>query len=125
MLLILEFKLSMSHTMSHLHEEIIRKPKETLKVAVPAFIYTLQNNLLYVAVSNLPAATFQGKLSHFVTFIREIYVLNSVLPIKNIDNCHIFRHNAQSNSDKNSMDVNDYSIPRCSTCTGKVQLILI
>ena len=44
-----------------MHDEIIKKPIETLKVAVPAFIYTLQNNLLYIAVSNLPAATFQGK----------------------------------------------------------------
>ncbi|OWA54033.1 UDP-galactose translocator [Hypsibius exemplaris] len=42
-----------------LHEEIIRKPMETLKVAVPAFIYTFQNNLTFVAVSNLDAATFQ------------------------------------------------------------------
>jgi Nucleotide-sugar transporter len=42
-----------------LHEEIIRKPVETLKVAVPAFIYTFQNNLTFVAVSNLDAATFQ------------------------------------------------------------------
>ena len=42
-----------------LHEEIIKKPVETLKVAVPAFIYTFQNNLTFVAVSNLDAATFQ------------------------------------------------------------------
>lgn len=32
---------------------------DTLKVAVPAFIYVIQNNLLYIAVENLPAATFQ------------------------------------------------------------------
>ena len=28
-------------------------------MAVPAFIYTVQNNLLYVSISNLPAAVFQ------------------------------------------------------------------
>merc|ERR550519_2681971 len=81
MLLILEFKLSMSHTMSHLHEEIIRKPKETLKVAVPAFIYTLQNNLLYVAVSNLPAATFQVsyQLKILTTALFSVFMLNKKL----------------------------------------------
>lgn len=42
-----------------LWNEIFRKPMETLKVAVPAFIYTFQNNLTFVAVSNLDAATFQ------------------------------------------------------------------
>ena len=52
--------------LTHMHDEIIKKPIETLKVAVPAFIYTLQNNLLYIAVSNLPAATFQGKSYYFL-----------------------------------------------------------
>ncbi|XP_069825138.1 UDP-N-acetylglucosamine transporter isoform X2 [Dendropsophus ebraccatus] len=42
-----------------LHDEIIDKPMETLKLAIPSGIYTLQNNLLYVALSNLDAATYQ------------------------------------------------------------------
>uniref|UniRef100_A0A3B5LFT0 Solute carrier family 35 member A3b n=1 Tax=Xiphophorus couchianus TaxID=32473 RepID=A0A3B5LFT0_9TELE len=42
-----------------LKEEIVKKPVETMKLAVPAGIYTLQNNLLYVALSNLDAATYQ------------------------------------------------------------------
>ncbi|XP_047445201.1 solute carrier family 35 member A3b [Mugil cephalus] len=42
-----------------LREEIVNKPMETMKLAVPAGIYTLQNNLLYVALSNLDAATYQ------------------------------------------------------------------
>ena len=29
------------------------------KMAVPAVIYMIQNNLLFIGVSNLPAATFQ------------------------------------------------------------------
>eukprot|EP00063_Salmo_salar_P070491 XP_014045326.1 PREDICTED: UDP-N-acetylglucosamine transporter-like isoform X2 [Salmo salar] len=42
-----------------LKEEILNKPMETLKLAIPSGIYTLQNNLLYIALSNLDAATYQ------------------------------------------------------------------
>jgi UDP-sugar transporter A1/2/3 len=39
--------------------EILGKPGETLKMLIPSGLYALQNNLLYVALSNLEAATFQ------------------------------------------------------------------
>ncbi|PFX15653.1 UDP-N-acetylglucosamine transporter [Stylophora pistillata] len=42
-----------------LREEIYDKPWETLKLAVPSGLYTIQNNLLFVALSNLDAATYQ------------------------------------------------------------------
>mmetsp|Transcript_93209 Transcript_93209/g.266405 ORF Transcript_93209/g.266405 Transcript_93209/m.266405 type:complete len:291 (+) Transcript_93209:146-1018(+) len=40
-------------------EFIGEKPLESAKVLVPAVIYTIQSNLLYIAVSNLDAPTFQ------------------------------------------------------------------
>ncbi|VDN57091.1 unnamed protein product [Dracunculus medinensis] len=41
-----------------MYQQIIGQPVDTLKVCLPAIIYVVQNNLLYVAVSNLPAATY-------------------------------------------------------------------
>lgn len=40
-------------------KEILGKPAETMKMLIPSGLYALQNNLLYVALSNLEAATFQ------------------------------------------------------------------
>jgi len=39
--------------------EILGKPKEIMRMLIPSGLYALQNNLLYVALSNLEAATFQ------------------------------------------------------------------
>ncbi|XP_071511997.1 UDP-N-acetylglucosamine transporter-like [Diadema antillarum] len=40
-------------------EEIIEKPVDSLKLAIPSGLYTLQNNLLFLALSHLDAATYQ------------------------------------------------------------------
>jgi len=42
-----------------LYRDVIVNWKDTLLVSVPAFIYMLQNNLLYVAAANLDATTCQ------------------------------------------------------------------
>jgi Nucleotide-sugar transporter len=38
---------------------IMDSPGEMLKLCVPSLLYTVQNNLLYLALSNLDAATYQ------------------------------------------------------------------
>jgi len=42
-----------------IYTKIICQPYDTFKTGIPALLYTLQNNLLFVAISNLDAATFQ------------------------------------------------------------------
>ncbi|VDN55614.1 unnamed protein product [Dracunculus medinensis] len=42
-----------------IHREFLINSKETLKVGVPAFLYVIQNNLLFLALTKLDAATYQ------------------------------------------------------------------
>ena len=42
-----------------IYNTIVRQPYDTFKTGIPALLYTLQNNLLFIAISNLDAATFQ------------------------------------------------------------------
>lgn len=66
---------------SHLYSSIIGQPLDTLKLSVPALIYTIQNNLQYVAISNLDAATFQvskqNKSVYYFSFYWKILVLQA------------------------------------------------
>ncbi|ORZ03904.1 nucleotide-sugar transporter-domain-containing protein [Syncephalastrum racemosum] len=39
--------------------EVFGKPRETLRMVIPSGLYALQNNLLYIALTHLEAATFQ------------------------------------------------------------------
>ena len=48
-----------ARTITMLKTEIIDKKTETLRLSVPSVLYTIQNNLLYIALTHLDAATFQ------------------------------------------------------------------
>ena len=70
-----------SGLIAEFNKNIINAPLDTMKVAVPGLIYTIQNNLLYVAVSNLPAATFQVvyQIKILTTALFSVFMLDKKL----------------------------------------------
>ena len=56
--------------------EIIYKPNETAKLIVPSGLYAVQNNLLYLALSNLDAATYQVKTFSIWEITSKNYIEN-------------------------------------------------
>ncbi|CAF3357869.1 unnamed protein product [Rotaria sp. Silwood1] len=64
-----------------IYNKIMRQPYDTFKTGIPALLYTLQNNLLFVAISNLDAATFQVsyQLKIFTTAVLMVVILHRQL----------------------------------------------
>ncbi|KAM5163316.1 CMP-sialic acid transporter [Mantella aurantiaca] len=50
---------SSSRLISSLRENVLGSPVEMLKLAIPSLVYALQNNMAFVALSNLDAAVYQ------------------------------------------------------------------
>jgi len=72
---------SLSKWWTALDNTIIKQPMDTLKVMVPSAVYLIQNNLLYVAASNLDVATYQitYQLKILTTAIFAVTMLNKKL----------------------------------------------
>ncbi|XP_023219472.1 UDP-N-acetylglucosamine transporter-like isoform X1 [Centruroides sculpturatus] len=50
---------SFSKAIVSIYRTVIKQPMDTVKVAIPSLVYTLQNNLIYVGATHLDAATCQ------------------------------------------------------------------
>lgn len=50
---------SENNLLSELNTHVLQSPVEVAKLSIPSFMYTVQNNLLYFALSNLDPATYQ------------------------------------------------------------------
>lgn len=50
---------SLTRLITSLKENVFGSPKELLKLSVPSVVYAVQNNMAFVALSNLDAAVYQ------------------------------------------------------------------
>ena len=64
---------SLTGAVQYFINEIVCKPRETAKLIIPSGLYAMQNNLLYLALSNLDAATYQVSRQLYVFSIRVFF----------------------------------------------------
>lgn len=81
LLLILKDEGTLNDLWKVVKEEIIGSPWETIKLLIPATLYTIQNNLLFLALSKLDAATYQVtyQLKILCTALFSVYMLHKRL----------------------------------------------
>merc|ERR1712019_293348 len=67
--------------MSIMRQHLLRSPAETLKVSVPSLLYAVQNNLLFISLSNLSGAVYQVtyQLKILTTAILSVIMLGKSL----------------------------------------------
>ena len=67
---------SFSRLKNALVEHVFYSPKELLKLSVPSVVYGLQNNMAFVALSNLDAAVYQvATWIHFLIYFIKYFTL--------------------------------------------------
>lgn len=102
LLAIFQLKCSVSKSIKLMYSEIICRPLDTLPLAVPSFLYVLQDNLIIFALSCLDAATYQVGYIYLCKCILRQYSLNFVhsfqgnLSNKDSDNCVIRQNIAET-----------------------------
>ncbi|KAG2467832.1 S35A1 protein, partial [Polypterus senegalus] len=67
---------SLGRLVSTLRENVCGNPKELLKLSIPSVVYAVQNNMAFLALSNLDAAVYQIEQNSFLGFI---YIAIAVL----------------------------------------------
>ena len=72
-------------------DEILGKPSETFKLMVPSGLYCLQNNLLFLALTNLDAATYQVSTQLSCSLKCEVsqFFSSGHLSAQDFDNCNL------------------------------------
>ncbi|XP_042299201.1 CMP-sialic acid transporter isoform X2 [Sceloporus undulatus] len=59
---------SLGRLLTSLKENVLGSPKELLKLSVPSLVYAIQNNMAFLALSNLDAAVYQMEQSPLIGF---------------------------------------------------------
>ena len=73
---------SLSKAIVNLYDEIYMKPLDTLKLAIPAALFTLQSNLLFIALSHLDAVTFQVTKFDYHIQLVQLFVIKVTYQLK-------------------------------------------
>ncbi|RWS17090.1 UDP-N-acetylglucosamine transporter-like protein [Dinothrombium tinctorium] len=76
-------EIAFNYFLREINDEIVKQPLETCKLLIPAALYTIQNNLLFLALSNLDAATYQVtyQLKILVTALFSVFMLKKRLVV--------------------------------------------